>query len=71
MVNGINQSVWAVQYILNHKNLTYTIKHVADLGSDSDVSDLFVPYSKVLASDELGAFNAGARLIRNLGFRPA
>lgn len=71
MVNGIKQTVWAVQYELNYKNLTYTVKHVTDLGSDSDVSDLFVPYSKVLASDELGAFNAGAKLIRNLGFRPA
>ena len=70
-MNGIKQSVWAVQYELNYKNQTYTIKHVADLGADSDVSDLFVPYSRVLASDELGAFNAGAKLIRNLGFRPA
>lgn len=71
MVNGLKQSVWAVQYDLNYKNQTYTIKHVTDLGSDSDVSDLFVPYSRVLASDELGAFNTGAKLIRNLGFRPA
>lgn len=71
MVSEIKKMDWVVEYKLNYKNQTYTVKRVTQVTGEQHIPRLFEPYTYVCGADELGAFNAGAKLIRNLGFRPA
>lgn len=71
-MSGVKLRQWAVLFDLDTINQTYRVKSVTDMSSNGDgyVSDLFIPYTRVDAGDELDAFKEANEIMRNLGFKP-
>lgn len=71
-MKGVKLRQWAVLFDLDTINRTYKVKSVTEMSKDGDgyVSDLFIPYTRVEAGDELDAFKEATEIMRNLGFKP-
>lgn len=67
MVSEIADVEWVAEVIIDHTYKHFTVKRVTNVsGQRGDVSLLFRPFVFVKASDELGAFNAAIRVMRDL-----
>lgn len=62
---------WVVTLDIDYIKKTFHVKHITDTGGSDYVSRLFVPYIKVDAVDELGAFSRAVESLTNLGFNTA
>ena len=63
---------WVVTLDIDYIKKTFVVKRVAELDSAGDyVARLFVPYVRVDAVDELGAFSRAMDSLTNLGFNTA
>lgn len=66
MVREIEHKEWMVEVTVNWVAKTFAVKRVTDVTGQKYAESAFRPFVLVLAPDEIGAFAAGARALRNM-----
>lgn len=66
----IEHKEWMVEATISWVAKTFAVKRVTDVTGQAYAESAFRPFVLVLAPDELGAFAAGVRALRNMDLTP-